>query len=297
MEIRPVEGAAEREVCFDIFMRAINDLEERRGRKAIDPADMDWMPPSVEHLARTDPDRLILALEDGEPVAFASAYRREAFWFLAYLFVLPAAQGKGLGRTLLERLLPEEPERPTVQLATIVEAEQPVSAMLYTTVGLAPRMPLYWLDGTPRPGVLPDPPDGIASEPLSLERHAGGIDRLDRELLGYARPVDHELWAGESSAARAYLDADGEVVAYGYRADDWIGPVGAPDEELTAAIVGDLAAAGGGSVTVQVSGSAGALLRLLLRAGLRSERGAVLLYSSNGRVPPPSYLQYGGFLP
>jgi GNAT superfamily N-acetyltransferase len=297
MEIRPVEGAAEREVCFDIFMRAINDLEERRGRDAIDPADMGWMPASIEHLARTDPASLILALDGAEHVAFASSFRREGFWFLSYLFVLPAAQGKGLGRTLLERLLPDEPDRS--HLATIVEAEQPVSAMLYTTVGIAPRVPLYWLDGAPRPGALPDLPDGIASEPLSLERHADGINRLDRELLGYARPVDHVLWAGEASAARAYVDADGELVAYGYRSsDDWIGPVGAPDEELTAAIVGELAGAGGdGSVTVQASGSAGTLLRLLLRAGLRSERGAVLLYSSNGRVPPPSYLQYGGYLP
>ena len=301
MEIRPVEGAAEREVCFDIFMRAINDLEERRGRDAIDPADMGWMPPSIEHLAQTDPESLILALEGGDPVAFASAFRREAFWFLSYLFVLPAAQGNGLGRTLLERLLPDEPTRGSGHLATIVEAAQPVSTMLYASVGIAPRVPLYWLDGAPRPGALPDLPDGISSEPLSRERHADGLDRLDRELLGYARSVDHVLWAGEASAARAYLDADGELVAYGYRtSDEWIGPVGAPNEELAAAIVDELAGAGDGDdgiITVQVSGSAGTLLRMLLRAGLRSEKGAVLLYSSTGRVPRPSYLMYGGFLP
>jgi GNAT superfamily N-acetyltransferase len=308
MEIRPVAGAAEREACFDIFMRAMNDLEERRGRDAIDPADMLWMPTSLDHFGRTDPEGMLLALDGDDPVAFGFALRRETFWFLSYLFVLPAAQGNGLGRTLLERLLPAGPERSSAQLALVVEAAQPVSTMLYATVGISPRVPLYWLDGTPRPGALPAVPDGVAIEALSVERHADEIDRLDRKLLGYARPADHAMWIGQAQAARAYR-ADGELVGYGYHAPgDWICPIGALDEELTAAIVGDLASVeggghghgdghGDGKITVQVGGSAGTLLRLLLRAGLRSEEGAHLLYCSNGRVPPPSYVMYGGFLP
>ena len=90
------------------------------------------------------------------------------------------------------------------------------------------------------------------------------------------------------------------MAGYGYRGpDEWIGPVGAVDEELTAAIVRDLASLGGegGTITLQVAGSAGTLLPQLLRAGIRSEEGAQLMYCSSERASPPSYVMYGGFLP
>ena len=54
MEIRPV-ARAEREICFDIFMRSLDDLRRRQGQEPSDPADMGWMPDSIEHLGETDP--------------------------------------------------------------------------------------------------------------------------------------------------------------------------------------------------------------------------------------------------
>lgn len=98
-----------------------------------------------------------------------------------------------------------------------------------------------------------------------------------------------------------YLAGDGSILGYGYRAPDrWLCPVASTDEPLTAAIVADLLTELDGDVrteTVQVAGNAGDLLPRLVRAGMRSSEGAALLYCSNGRVPPPSYLPYGGFLP
>jgi GNAT superfamily N-acetyltransferase len=301
MDIRPASGADERAMCVDIFTRSLNGLRDQRGDTVREPGELDWMPPSLEHLAATDPDGLVLAIDAGAPVAFGCAYRRERFWFLSYLFVLPGSQGSGVGRALLETLLPPPAERSSMDLALVVEAQQPASTMLYATYGIVPRVPLYYLSELSRPGELPDLPDGVTGRPLSVDEHQDAIDRLDRDLLGYARPVDHEMWAREAARARVYLRDDGSCVGYAYLApDDWLNPVAGSDEALTAAVVRDvLTDAPGelGKVTLQVSGTAGVLLPTLLRAGMRAEEGAHLLYCSNGRVPPPSYLMYGGFLP
>jgi GNAT superfamily N-acetyltransferase len=301
VDIRPASGADDRATCVDIFVRSLNDLRERRGEPSKDVSEMDWMPASVEHFATSDPDGMVLAFDDGAPVAFGCAVRRERLWFLSYLFVLPGSQGSGVGRAIVETLLPTPAERSSMDLALVVEAQQPISTMLYATYGIVPRVPLYFLNELSRPGELPDLPDGVTGRPLSVDEHQGAVDRLDRDLLGYTRPVDHEMWAREAARARVYLRDDGSCAGYAYLApDDWLNPVASSDETLTAAIVRDLLTDAPGELrkaTIQVSGTAGVLLPTLLRAGMRAEEGAHLLYCSNGRVPPPSYLMYGGFLP
>ncbi|MGH2631469.1 MAG: GNAT family N-acetyltransferase [Actinomycetota bacterium] len=301
MEIRPVSGPDDQEACFDIFLRSINDLHAKQGQPPTERSDTTWMPESVAHFAAVDPDGLVLAIDGGEPIAFGCAFRRERFWFLAYLFVLPGSQASGVGRAIFESLLPPASERSALNLATVVESKQPVSTMLYSSHGIVPRMPLYWLNELPGPDGLPELPDGLQPRALSLDEHQEGIDRLDRELLGYARPRDHRMWAGEATIARTYIGSDGSIVGYGYLGpDDFLCPVASKDEAITTGIIRDVLTGFPGEipkVTIQMSGAAGRLLPSLLRAGMRSEEGAQFLYCSNGRVPPPAYLPYAGYLP
>lgn len=302
MEIRPVVGPHEQEVCFDIFLKASNELGERLGEPAIEPKDVEWMPASLAHFAATDPERLVFAVEGGQPIAFGCAFQRERFWFISELMVLPESQGSGVGRALMDALLPSEPERSSMTLATVVESRQPVATMLYARYGIVPRVPLYWLSELPSRDGLPEMAKGVEAHPLSLEEHLEAIGRLDRDLLGYTRPQDHQMWARDAERASVYLGRDGSIVGYGYRApDDWISPVAAADESLTAAIVRDLLEDYPGevrNVTIGIAGTAAGLLPELLRAGMRAdEGGAKLLYCSNGRVPPPAYLLYGAYLP
>ena len=62
------------------------------------------------HTQATDPDRFVVATVPGDGqeriVGFGSAVERGSLWFLSMLFVRPEAQGQGLGRALLERILP-----------------------------------------------------------------------------------------------------------------------------------------------------------------------------------------------
>lgn len=299
MQIRRV-SEDELDVCLDIFLQASNDLEEKRGQPAIAPEDVAWMPASIGHLFATDPDRLVFAIKDDQTVGLGAAFQRDDFWFLSYLEILPEHQGTGVGRALLEFLLPPERARASTTLATVVESRQPVSTMLYARYGILPRVPVYWLGGLRLEG-LPEVPAGLIVRPLSLVDHQRAIDVLDRDLLGYARPQDHAMWVKDAEAAIVSVGEDGSLCGYGYLTQDaWICPAIGTDETVVAAIIRDLLeeyTGDLGGVTLPVLGSAGHLLPTLLRGGMRSEEGAQLLCCSSGHVPPPQYLLYGGYLP
>jgi GNAT superfamily N-acetyltransferase len=301
VEIRQVSGLEDQRVCADIFVRAIDNLHERLGQPPMDTSDLEWLPASLAYFAEVDPERLVLAVEDGAPVAFGCAMRRERFWFLSYLFVLPDAQARGVGRALLEHLLPPEAERSSMDLATVVESRQPVSTMLYSRYGIVPQTPLYWMTHLPGIDGLPHLATGVHARPIDLEIDGEAIDALDRALLGYARPQDHRMWVRTSKTARVYLEADGSLAGYAYHgADDWLTPLAARDEALVAGMIRNLLEGHTGStddLVVQIAGGSAVLLPQLLAAGMRSDEGAQMIYCSTGRVPGPGYLLYAGYHP
>ena len=299
---RTIDGPADVQACIDIFFAAFNDLHARLHVPLEDPADDAWLRKALEHFAHTDPGGTLLALEDGRPVAFGTAYRREDFWFLAFLFVLPDAQSRGIGRMILEELLPGDDERPRMTLATVVEAIQPVSTGLYASYGMAPRTPRYALKGIKRIDELPGLPGG--TRPIPLER--GSVDacaELDRAILGYTRPQDHLGWLGDGDVGTAYVDDAGSIVGYGYVSEGrYVMPVASLDERFTAAILGDLLAGldRPEDAFVAVFGSSGVLLETLLRSGMRvdPESPYPFVYcSSDPTKPGPSYIAASGYLP
>jgi GNAT superfamily N-acetyltransferase len=94
------------------------------------------------HTRATSPDRFIVAerhkrLGRSRIVAFGSAIDREHLWFLSMLFVEPDEQARGLGRALMDRLLPRE--RDGRVLSTCTDAAQPISNGLYAALGMVPR--------------------------------------------------------------------------------------------------------------------------------------------------------------
>ena len=66
-------------------------------------------------------------------MAFVSARVRDSHWFLSMLFVLPDEQATGVGRLLLERVLPSADSGMT--LATATDSAQPISNALYSRTG------------------------------------------------------------------------------------------------------------------------------------------------------------------
>jgi GNAT superfamily N-acetyltransferase len=281
--------------CAGIWRTSINDYIVPMGQPAIAPEFIPLLR-LYAHLQATDPERFVVATvpDDGRErvVAFASAVVRERFWYLSMLFVLPEFQGAGLGRALLRQVLPHGDASAR---ATATDSAQPISNALYATYGLVPRMPFLNMIGLPeRPEAFGDLPSGVAAIPFDeLAAGATGdgggrghamlvdaIDALDRELLGFAHPIDHRFLRGEGRRGWLYRGPDGSVLGYGYAGEAGrVGPIAVRDEALLGPVLGHLTTAvvPRGAFAFWVAGAADRAVVPALQAGFRLDPFPVLL--------------------
>jgi GNAT superfamily N-acetyltransferase len=243
------------------------------------------------HTRATSPERFIVAerqkrLGRSRIVAFGSAIDRERLWFLSMLFVEPAEQARGLGRALLDRLLPRE--RDGWVLSTCTDAAQPISNGLYAAYGMVPRMPFFNLVGRPRPGWTPPPlPEGVTA--TRVEAGSGAaidpavqaeLDALDRSLIGVAHPEDHAYDLRERPWLFAFRDGAGRLLGYGYTGEiGRIGPIAVADPALQGPVLGHLLTAvePRGASATWLPGDGDGAFETALGAGLRIEGFPTLL--------------------
>jgi GNAT superfamily N-acetyltransferase len=280
--------------CEATWRDGLNDYLVPLGQAEI-PADNVGVRQLHAHTLATDPDlfwvatRVDAATGEDRVIAFTSAVRRDAVWFLSMLFVRPGFQASGLGRALLDRVLPTDvrpPDDPVI-LAVATDPAQPASNGLYAAYGIVPRMPAFNLVGRPgRPAALAALPtdivrsriDGSGSHEADHELEAA-IDALDRSAVGFAHPGDHDVVRREGRVLFAYRDEAGSLAGYGYTsAVGRIGPVAVRSASLLAPVVADLLTViePRGASAIWVPGHAGSTVAMLVRAGLRIEGFPVL---------------------
>jgi GNAT superfamily N-acetyltransferase len=285
--------ADELPACADVWRAGLDDYGPRVGRLPMiaAPGPLETL---LAHLRGTDPDRFLVAVRpevDGAErvVAFASAIRRDQVWFLGMLFVHPDEQARGLGRALLEAVLPAAGDPAT--LATCTDAAQPISSALYARYGLVPRMPVLELVGRPNETGPPALPGGVRAAPFELLaagpadgpgplRLAAALDALDRTVLGYAHPQDHAYLGETGRLGHLYEAGDGRIVGYGYVSPAGrVGPLAVEDAALLPGVLGHLlhVVEPAGAFSAWVPGAAGAAVTSLLDAGLRLEDFPALL--------------------
>ena len=208
------------------------------------------------------------------------------------LFVLPEVQRAGVGRALLDQVLP--PADADMVRATATDSAQPVSNALYASLGIVPRLPLLNLIGLPeRPDAFPSLPSGV--RPVPFETVVGDgrgrarprasssetVDALDRELLGVAHPIDHRYLRAESRRGWLYRGPDGAALGYGYATEAGrVGPVAVRDAALLTPVLGHLLSAVQPRGAFAICGSPAARTRRscpALRAGFRLDQFPILL--------------------
>jgi GNAT superfamily N-acetyltransferase len=278
----------------------------------------------IAHLIETDPERAWLATNSGI-VAFGIAVARERFSFLSFLFVRPELQAKGIGRELLGRCMagPDGTSGPrsvspswrgdegSVR-ATCVDALQPVSTGLYAEQGIVPRLPLFSLVGRPDRGALKAPGRSIVGVPFESIAEAEGpegpegpegaraladtVDAIDRDVVGFLRPDDHDFWQREGRRGVLYQTADSKPLGYGYvQPSGRVGPIALADSSLAVPVLGDLMrrVRPAGAWQVVVPGNAVEPLVALLRAGLRFEGSPALYCATRPSIDFERYLPAG----
>jgi GNAT superfamily N-acetyltransferase len=279
-------GATEADIpeCGRIHREAIDAYVGRLGIPPM-PVENPGLARLHAHTLATDPSRFQVAERPdggGAPrlIAFGSAVERGPLWFLSMLFVDPDVQLRGLGRTLMERILPEHTDGR--RLATCTDSAQPISNGLYASFGIVPRMPFLNLLGRPRPGWSPPPlPDGMTAARLdpgpdgSIPRDAQGeLDALDRRVNGWPHPEDHAFDLRERPWLFRYRDGSGRLVGYGYTSEvGRVGPIAVEDEGLLWPVVAHLltTVVPRGASSVWLGGQARDAIAAGIRAGMRLE--------------------------
>lgn len=295
MEIQPVQEE-DIDTCQRIFDTSFGDLHRRYGLMEEESSNPDWLRPILIHFLETDPSGTLLASEAGEPVAFASALRRDDYWFLSFMFVDPSVQGRGIGRNLLQELAPTD-SGPV--LATVVESFQPASTGLYASVGISPQAIKYWLNGVSRLGSLRPLPGSLHRERLT-EADQIDIDALDRAVLGFARAADHRWWMDANTPCWSYRHGS-TLVAYAYVDGDFLGPALAVDSRTLCAVVADLIGTSEdpASMSINVCGNSTEVFRMLVEAGARVDDTTPyrFVYCSSTGPLPSSYVHHSDWLP
>src|SRR5262245_58184924 len=251
--------------------------------------------PSDARVALTsDPDGYFCAVEEGRIRGMVSALVRGRLWYLSMFFVLPGDQGRGLGRALLERALAYGEARGAEVRFTWATLD-PRAQARYVTAGMAPRWPIYSLDGDAaavarlKVRAVPDPRE------RELPCDPGVAEKLTAEVFGDERADDLAHWRGDGGAAVA-IERGGELAAFAYRRGVRIGPAAGRDETaLLRAVTAAAVAADGERVTLRVPGACSSLLEALVGCGFRL--GAPSLFMTSrlfGR--PELYLPSGPIL-
>jgi GNAT superfamily N-acetyltransferase len=212
-----------------------------------------------------------VAEQDGRVVAYGSSITRGDDWFLCSLFVLPEAQGNGVGPALLEAVWGDATRR-----RTITDAIQPVSNVIYGRRGLIPATPVLTFAGVP------------AIEAPALAEAGADLAAIDAAAYGFDRSVDHAFWASYSRRTTW-----GDAYSYAVPGGD-IGPVGGLTPAAAAAALAAELARADGAVQVRLPGSSRELVEVALRAGLRLlPVPGLLLLSAD--VPAPTALAIAGY--
>jgi ribosomal protein S18 acetylase RimI-like enzyme len=283
----------ELEQVWRVHVASSSDLAMRRGGKGR-PLDAPVSTDARAGLA-SDPDGYFCAVQEGQIRGMVSALVRGRVWYLSMLFVLPGDQGRGLGRALLDRALAYGDAR-GAEVRCVWASLDPRAQARYVLAGMAPRWPMYRLEGdaaavarlTARVGLDPRARE-LPCDPVDAEK-------LTAEVFGDGRADDLAYWRSDASAAVA-IERGGELTAFAYRRGDRIGPAAGRDETafLQAVAAAAAGAGGGGSVTVRVPGACVSLLEALVGCGFRIGDLAVFLASRLfGR--PELYLPSGPIL-
>ncbi|WP_371482078.1 GNAT family N-acetyltransferase [Kitasatospora sp. NBC_00315] len=168
----------------------------------------------TRHLVRTDPEGCWIAEHDGEAVGAALSLRREGVWILALFVVLPGAQGKGVGRLLLERAAAYG--RGCLR-GMLCASPSPAAARRYRRAGFTLHPTMGLRGPVDRAGLL-DPGDIPVHPGGPVHRHL--LDSVDRRARGAAHGPDHDfmlahyedLLVADTLAGSGYCYRDGGEV-------------------------------------------------------------------------------------
>ena len=302
-----VAGVAVRPALLDdlaaaarVYVVADDELDHRLHGRSLRDEPAPGAAPEADALAdfarlrAACPDAVWVADAAGEVVGVAAVAIWGRHWYLHSLFVLPAWQGRGLGRALLERAHAVG-RAAGCDVFSLHASDDPRALTRYLALGLVPQPPTVDFHAEAAGLRFPDPPrdDDLESHPLRPDDPAAlaTLGDLDRTVRGVHRPELHArlLADGATGALLTRRDSGTPAGYFLVSADDRagrIGPAAALDEArfatvLTRALAAARALARPGLPwRASVPGQNRAAVAPLLTAGFRPRRLSAYLSSA-----------------
>jgi len=252
----------------------------------------------IRHLLEFDPLGGVMAEEDNRIVGVAWVHPRGAVATIGPLAVDPAAQGRGIGRRLLERAV-EVAGKGEPQVRLVQESFNAVSLGLYLRAGFCVVAPILELElGAGTALVPPRPPTGAAVRPAAPADAARLVAR-DARAFGAPRPqsIDLYLRRGRVLVAEDRGALAGYAMGIGFEGVAHLGSAAADDAEVLLCLAGTVAselAAQGHRVRTMVPAADHRLVEGLMGFGFRVFRACHYMVRGGGTAPPPNYLLMNG---
>ena len=178
--------------AIKLIYRSANDLRLKSGRKPWDSA-ITEVPPIFYHMLEHDRGGHWAAYSEQKMIGYGSALMRGKQWYLAYLFVDPRFQAKGVGRQLLQKCLDYgKGKADSWALATFPYNEAALA--LYSSFGMMPQAPIFEMHKKI------GRPDDIKATGLRIEEDKSKavlskINKLEKEIRGYTRFGDWRFFS------------------------------------------------------------------------------------------------------
>ncbi|HSL45829.1 MAG TPA: GNAT family N-acetyltransferase [Anaerolineales bacterium] len=206
---------------FEVFIKTIMDYSERMNVMAITGGNDPEVNGSLWKKRKSmfaflahNASQFWVAERDEEIIAYARTLEHDGLQELTEFFVLPQQQSAGVGSELLARALPQTGARYRTIIATLDER----ALYRYLKLGVYGRFPLKYFS---RKAEKVEMETDLQIDPLQLEIHMEGLDRIDREILSHTRGHIHQWIAAERKGF--VYKRKGQIVGYGY-----VGPSSGP---------------------------------------------------------------------
>ncbi len=185
-------------------------------------------------LRANDPDSVIVARHRGEIVGMAAVQVQPPHAHIAFFFVHPDAQNRGVGRQLLDRIR-EVIAESGATVTTLASSRDPKAWQRYLRFGLHPGPPQLPFRAA-KPVFPAEPPvsAGFVIRPFA-DDDVDRVAALDRIVRGADRRDRIAQWLAEGSEGVVVSDHHGNVAGYGLvtmrESHGQIGPVVAASDE------------------------------------------------------------------
>jgi GNAT superfamily N-acetyltransferase len=222
--------------CGRVFFDAFESIAARHNF-AVEPGSLEFTRYKVGEMLASDGFAGLVAERAGEVLGSAFIDERGVIAGIGPVTVDPAAQDRGIGRTLMEAALERERERGTVGVRLVQTAYHYRSLALYAKLGFVIREPLSVLQGAPAVlsipgrGVRPANEEDLAACNELCERvhgHDRGDELRDAVVAGTARVVERPgcisgYASGFGYGWHAVAESNEDLVALLASADTFVG--------------------------------------------------------------------------